>query len=85
MKKHHISLKAKYKYVVISYYGNHFLKRLHLVAKLMDLNTTISLWLRVKKWKRATVALGKSWYQFGMNFLEKHSSLETSILCLRVY
>ena len=27
MKKHHISLKAKYKYVVIAYDGNHSLKR----------------------------------------------------------
>ena len=71
MKKHHMSLKAKYNYVVSASDSNHSLKRPHLAAKLMDLNTTISFWLRMKKWKRARFAIGKSWYEVGMNFVEK--------------
>ena len=71
MKKHHVSLKAIYKYVVSASDDNHFLNRLHLAAKIMDLNSTMSFCLRIKKWKRVTVAIRQPWYEFGINFLEK--------------
>ena len=71
MKKHHIPLKAKYKYVVIASDVNHSPKRPLLVAKLMDLNTTILFWLRMKILERATFAIGKFSYEaFGKNIVE---------------
>ena len=65
MKKHHMSLKAKYKYIVIAYDGNHSLKFLYFSVKLVDLNTTISFWLRMKKWDVCIMkVLVSIWYEF---------------------
>ena len=48
------------------------LKRPHLAAR--HLNTTISFWLRMNNWEKATLAIGKPWYETEF-FMNNHFKL----------